>query len=133
MGLFLDRLPLRFKTPVNADCATILQSTRAASQAAVCNSIPFEQVLNLLHLPRTIRQHPLFEAMVTFHLKGAVEDCLAIEGLEVKREMCFASGAKFLLMFEWTEIEADHWTLRIEYDDHQLDDATVTTIEDSIR
>ncbi|GIJ91875.1 nonribosomal peptide synthase [Aspergillus pseudoviridinutans] len=133
MGLFLDRLPLRFKTPINADCATILQSTREASQAAVCNAIPFEQVLNLLHLPRTIRQHPLFEAMVTFHLKGAVEDCFAIEGLEVKREMCFASGAKFLLMFEWTEIATDHWTLRIEYDDHQLDDATITTIEESIR
>ncbi|GIC88132.1 nonribosomal peptide synthetase gliP [Aspergillus udagawae] len=133
MGLFLDRLPLRFKTPVNADCATILQSTREASQAAVCNAIPFEQVLNLLHQPRTIRQHPLFEAMVTFHLKRAVEDCLAIEGLEIKREMCFASGAKFLLMFEWTEIETDHWTLRIEYDDHQLDEATITTIEESVR
>ncbi|KAF7154857.1 hypothetical protein CNMCM5623_003115 [Aspergillus felis] len=133
MGLFLDRLPLRFKTPVNADCATILQSTREASQAAVCSAIPFEQVLNLLHLPRTIRQHPLFEAMVTFHLKRAVEDCLTIDGLEVKREMCFASGAKFLLMFEWTEIATDHWTLRIEYDDHQLDDATITTIEESIR
>ncbi|RHZ44670.1 nonribosomal peptide synthetase gliP [Aspergillus thermomutatus] len=133
MGLFLDRLPLRFKTPVNADCATILQSTREASQAAVCNAIPFEQVLSLLQLPRTIQQHPLFEAMVTFHLKGAVEDCLTIDGLEVKREMCFASGAKFLLMFEWTEIETDHWTLRIEYDDHQLDGATITTIDQSIR
>ncbi|RLL93873.1 hypothetical protein CFD26_102651 [Aspergillus turcosus] len=133
MGLFLDRLPLRFRTPVNADCATILQSTREASQAAVCNAIPFEQVLSLLHLPRTIRQHPLFEAMVTFHLKGAVEDCLAIEGLEVKREMCFPSGAKFLLMFEWTEIETDYWVLRIEYDDHQLDGAIVNMIDESIR
>nr|ABV48729.1 non ribosomal peptide synthase [Penicillium lilacinoechinulatum] len=132
MGLFLDRLPLRIKTPSNADCAGILESMREASQRAVAYAIPFEQILNILRLPRTIRQHPIFEVMVTFHLKGAVEDCLDISGLDVQREMCYSPGSKFLLMFEWTELEEDHWVLRIEYDHHQITPATINSIDQAL-
>ncbi|CAG8891215.1 unnamed protein product [Penicillium egyptiacum] len=132
-GLFLDRLPLRIKTPPNADCAGILESVREASQKAVAYAIPFEQILDILHVPRTIRQHPIFEVMVTFHLKGAIEDCLDIDGLDVQREMCYAPGSKFLLMFEWTELEVDHWVLRTEYDHHQIAPATITVIDQALR
>ncbi|KAJ5509891.1 AMP-dependent synthetase/ligase [Penicillium expansum] len=100
---------------------------------AVAYAIPFEQILDILHLPRTIRQHPIFEVMVTFHLKGAMEDCLDVDGLVVQREMCYAPGSKFLLMFEWTELEADHWVLRTEYDHHQIAPATINLIDQALR
>lgn len=55
LGLFLDRLPLRIKTPPNVDCAGILELVREASQKAVAYAIPFEQILDTLHVPRN---HP---------------------------------------------------------------------------
>jgi hypothetical protein len=72
--------------------------------------------------------------MVTFHLRGAVEKCLSNDGMTIEeREICFGSGANSLLMFEWTEIAADHWVLRSEYDHNQIDHATISTIEEGVR
>ncbi|KAL4969533.1 nonribosomal peptide synthetase gliP [Aspergillus stella-maris] len=132
VGLFLDRLPLRITTPADADISTLLSSTRQSCQTALCHAAPFEQILHALRLPRTIEQHPIFETMVTFHLKGAVEDCLNIEGATTRREMAYSSGAKFLLMFEWTELESGDWILRIEYDHTQIEDSTIQVIEEGL-
>lgn len=132
VGLFLDRLPLRFKSSATSSCADLLTTARDVTQQALRYAIPFHELMALLNLPPTLEQHPIFQTMVTFHLKGATEGSLQVPGCEVSRQECFPPGAKFLLMFEWTELEDDAWDLRIEYDSTRLSAQIITTFQKAL-
>ncbi|KAI9875213.1 MAG: hypothetical protein M1830_008756 [Pleopsidium flavum] len=131
MGLFLDRLPIRIQTPdPSASCASLLLATRDSSQEAIANAVPFHQILKCLKAPlTTLQRHPIFEVMVTFHLHKGAETYLQIPECNIDSRPMHAEGAKFLLMFEWTELKPDTWSLRIEYDDQQITPPTIATIE----
>lgn len=130
MGLFLDRLPVRL-TMLDADISlhSFLQRVREASLKAVSHAIPFSQILNVTGQTPSIHRHPIFETMVTFHPRAAVEDCLELPGCVVRREPCFSQGSKFFWMFEWTELNDNEWDLRIEYDSHQISSDLILSLE----
>lgn len=125
-GLFLDRLPVRVKTPTTTmTTKSLLRATRNASQQAIAAAIPFRNIVAAVGQdqddPCSAANHPIFQAVVTFHLQNAVEPYLALPDCTVRRAPpaeCWASGTKFLCMFEWSEISGDELVLRIEYDPH---------------
>lgn len=140
VGLFLDRLPIRIQTSSpTTTTKDLLRATRDTSQQAIAAALPFRNILSALGIeandPLSPCSHPIFQAMVTFHLKDAVESCLNIPGCDVRRPPpmeCWASGSKFLLMFEWTEISADTWVLRIEYDCHRIELKMIQKLERAV-
>jgi hypothetical protein len=74
--------------------------------------------------------------MVTFHLENAVESCLTLPRCTVRRARpadCWARGAKFLCSFEWTEMSADMWVLRTEYDLSRIGLKIIERIERTIK
>ncbi|KAL9125340.1 MAG: hypothetical protein Q9217_005441 [Psora testacea] len=134
MGLFLDRLPIRIQSPSpSASCASLLLATRDSSQEAIANAIPFHEILRILKVPlKTLKYHPIFEVMVTFHLHKGAETHLQIPECEIDSQPTYAAGAKFLLMFEWAELKPDTWSLRIEYDDQQITPPNIVIIEQTL-
>jgi hypothetical protein len=140
-GLFLDRLPIRIQTSsATTSTKDLLRATRDASQQAIAAAIPFRDILSALKMegtdPFSPSSHPIFQAMVTFHLENAVESCLTLPGCTVRRARpadCWARGAKFLCMFEWTEMSADVWVLRIEYDSSRIGREIIERIERTIK
>ncbi|KAF2219165.1 nonribosomal peptide synthase GliP [Elsinoe ampelina] len=133
MGLHLDRLPLRIHSDSTSTCEDMLADTRRASQAALANAIPFHEIMLATRTQPTLRHHPIFEVMVTFHLSRAVEECLDIPGVECLRNHVHPPGSKFAIMFEWTELSSDKWMLRIEYDDGRLPAETLERLEQTLR
>lgn len=132
VGLFLDRVPLRIKSPNDASCVDLLRHTRDVAQGALANAIPFHELMAALNMPPTMDRHPIFQTMVTFHLRGVTESCLSIPGCEVERVQCHPPGSKFLLMFEWTELEDDKWMMRIEYDHTRIQKKTINAIQQAL-
>jgi hypothetical protein len=133
VGLFLDRLPLRMKTSKTATTAELLRAARDITQGALAHAIPFHELMGLLGVSPTLEHHPIFQTMVTFHLQGSTEECLQVPGCTIQREQCHPPGAKFLLMFEWTELSTEDWMLRIEYDNTRIQDRTMAVIRAAMR
>lgn len=132
-GLFLERLPLRIKSSANESCEDLLKSTREASQQALAHAIPFHKLLAALNIAPNLDHHPLFQAMVTFHPRNLLESCLEIPNCHISREHCYPPGSKFLLMFEWTEVDNDEWLLRIEYNSARITEKQINTIRQALR
>lgn len=132
IGLFLDRVPLRIRSPRDATCLDLLHHTRDVAQGALAHAIPFHELMAALDMPPTMDRHPIFQTMVTFHLKGVTEECLSLPGFKVRREQCHPPGSKFLLMFEWTELENEQWMLRIEYDDSKIQREIIHAIQQAL-
>ncbi|KAF4548419.1 Condensation domain-containing protein [Elsinoe fawcettii] len=116
LGLHLDRLPLRIRSTLDDTCAEMLDQTRHASQEALANAIPFHEIMLALGKSPTLEYHPIFQVMVTFHLEKAIDKCFDVPGIECERNHVYPQGSKFAIMFEWTELGAEKWMLRIEYD-----------------
>ncbi|RDW70942.1 putative non-ribosomal peptide synthetase GliP [Coleophoma cylindrospora] len=137
MGLLLDRLPIRINN-VSDDMsiASFLRHVRGASQAALAHAIPFSTLLDILGADQQAESesstHPVFEAMVTFHLDKGPQELLCIPDCTVSAIPVHASGSKFLLMFEWTEYAEDDWRLRIEYDSYSLSTQTIELIKNTL-
>ncbi|KAL2135476.1 hypothetical protein VTI74DRAFT_8335 [Chaetomium olivicolor] len=134
LGQFLDRLPVRVKLHADNDTTTttttILTRVRESARAALANAIPFSAILSALDYPHGALHHPLFECMVTFHTRSAgLAHWLQLPtptpggggGVSATSKPLFVPGvAKFPLMLEWFELDADagndgnHWLLHVE-------------------
>ncbi|KAK4068257.1 uncharacterized protein Triagg1_7500 [Trichoderma aggressivum f. europaeum] len=136
LGQFLDRLPIRIKL----DCprsnsggpslTQILRDVRDSALKALTNTIPFSKILETLNIASGGLQHPIFDCMVTFHLQSnSLDKWLQLPGCDVTVSPRFAEGAKFPLMLEWFELDADCWSLHIEHDTNRLPHAIVDTME----
>ncbi|KAL7796289.1 non-ribosomal peptide synthetase [Trichoderma afarasin] len=136
LGQFLDRLPIRIKldcpqsTSGGASLTQILTNVRDSAIKALTNAIPFSKILEALKIPSGGLQHPIFDCMVTFHLRNnSLDKWLQLPDCDVTVSPHFAEGAKFPLMLEWFELDADCWSLHIEHDTNRLPRTIIDTIE----
>jgi hypothetical protein len=136
IGLFLQPLPIRVtrlsKTGKNlgdADVRGFLLAVQDSARFALGHAIEWTSLINLLSLSddENLRSaaatpspnHPLFDAMVTFHERSATGKASslangAIAGIEPL--ITWAEGAKFGITFEFSIIRSSVVALRIEYD-----------------
>lgn len=139
LGQFLDRLPIRIKldclrsTSGGASLTQILTNVRDSAIKALTNAIPFSKILEALDISSGGLQHPIFDCMVTFHLRNnSLDKWLQLPGCDVAVSPRFAEGAKFPLMLEWFELDADCWSLHIEHDTNRLPHTIIDTIEHAL-
>jgi gliotoxin/aspirochlorine biosynthesis peptide synthetase len=136
VGLFLQPLPIRVprwsrtgNDLRGAKVTDFLLAVQDSARSALGHSIGWTSLLNLLlssgdenfHSAAATQgaNHPLFDAMVTFHEQGSTGKASsflngAIEGLEPL--ITWTEGAKFGIMFEFSTVTSSAVTLRIEYD-----------------
>ncbi|KKP00669.1 AMP-binding enzyme [Trichoderma harzianum] len=136
LGQFLDRLPIRIElgrprsTSDGPSLTKILTNTRDSAIKALANAIPFSKILEALNISSGGLQHPIFDCMVTFHLRhNTLDKWLQLPDCDVTASPRFAEGAKFPLMLEWFEKDADCWSLHIEHDTNRLPHTIIDLIE----
>ncbi|KAL7952874.1 non-ribosomal peptide synthetase [Trichoderma compactum] len=136
LGQFLDRLPIRIKldcrgsTSGGPSLTQILTNVRDSAIKALTNAIPFSKILDALNISSGGLQHPIFDCMVTFHLRNnRLDKWLQLPDCDVTVSPRFAEGAKFPLMLEWFELDADCWSLHIEHDTNRFPHTIIDTIE----
>ncbi|KAK9775318.1 putative Carrier domain-containing protein [Seiridium cardinale] len=67
IGLFLNVLPLRFRTTLSDKFEDVLQNCRSTTYAALENAgIPFQMILNNLDPPRSATTTPLFQCFIDY-------------------------------------------------------------------
>ncbi|KAL7916863.1 beta-ketoacyl synthase domain-containing protein [Trichoderma velutinum] len=72
MGYFTNILPLRFKTTADEGFSALAKRTRDITLAALSNSnADFDTILDLLKVPRSGDQNPLFQIAVNYRLGGS--------------------------------------------------------------
>jgi hypothetical protein len=134
VGLFLEPLPIRIKYEQRE--GNFLAAVQEASQDAVSNAIPWNQLLAATGANKDERNqypnHPLLDIMVTFHdhrrnkdKKGAT-----IPGLEPL--ITHTKGSKFLLLVEFCAVENDVMVLRIEYDTECIPKREIVRVQNLI-
>ncbi|KAI5922718.1 acetyl-CoA synthetase-like protein [Camillea tinctor] len=128
IGLFLQPLPIRIRRRLHGDknnnnqgeeaeasLAAFLHGVRESAQSALSHSMEWSSLLEILSsedLRAAIPNHPLFDAMVTFHEQLSSIQA-GIPGL--RPLLSWADGAKFGIMFEFAAV-GSAVTLRVEYD-----------------
>ncbi|PSR83623.1 hypothetical protein BD289DRAFT_369743 [Coniella lustricola] len=153
IGLFLQPLPIRVVrqsitgVPLeDSQVADFLAAVRDSSRSALGHGIGWTALLNLFSTSneeadaRSAANHPLFDAMVTFHerrggtISGNSSSFLArgaiIPGTEPL--VTWAEGAKFGIMFEFSAISSTAITLRVEYDNSVFTAAEVLIMAERI-
>lgn len=126
VGLFLEPLPIRIRHPaalgsggdVNTNSSvsqpnSFIHEVRVSSQAALAHAVPWNQLLDHLHITPDIPDHPLFSVMVTFH-DDRYQNVPTVPGC--KTLYAWSEGAKFKLMTEFLAVSEDTLLLRVEYD-----------------
>ncbi|OPB36124.1 hypothetical protein A0O28_0108990 [Trichoderma guizhouense] len=72
IGYFTNILPLRFNTTANETFSTLAKRTRDITLAALSNSnADFDTILDVLKVPRSGDQNPLFQIAVNYRLGGS--------------------------------------------------------------
>lgn len=124
VGLFLQPLPVRLKfrglkylgETSSANMSGFLTMVQKSSQEALSHVIPWTQLLEHMKIEPQYIQHPLFTTMVTFHDdRHHCADLLDIDGCVALA--CWADGAKFNMMCEFSAISNEDLLLRLEYDE----------------
>ncbi|KAJ4288091.1 hypothetical protein N0V90_012108 [Kalmusia sp. IMI 367209] len=125
VGLFLQPLPIRIShsKTTKAPITSFLKSVQRSAQSALAHGTNWNSLLDILAssddetlraaAKTTIPNHPLFNAMVTFHELGQAQ-ASKIAGIEPL--ISWARGSKFAIMFEFSAVSASEATLRIEFD-----------------
>lgn len=145
IGLFLQPLPIRIRRPrqsapegantedaYEGSLAAFLRGVQQSASMALGHSIEWGSLMGLLLASEDealrsaadtpIPNHPLFDAMVTFHGRPIHEadgqvlpaTAAAIPGTETL--VSWTEGAKFGIMFEFSAVGVSALTLRVEYD-----------------
>ncbi|RYP13124.1 hypothetical protein DL767_010883 [Monosporascus sp. MG133] len=132
VGLYLEPLPIRVLYPHSGPGArgdgapksspprlessrdSFIKSVQLSSRAALSHAVPWDQLLSHLGIRADFPNHPLFDAMVTFHEEND-EVRFPIDG--IRSLPTWSEGAKFKIMAEFTAKKDGTITLRLEYSD----------------
>ncbi len=105
IGLFINTLVLRGDLSGNPSFRTLLGRTREAALGAYSHQdLPFEKLVEELHLGRDMSRSPLFQVM--FVLQNAPWEAAQLAGLEVTPMLIDSGTSKFdltLFVREWGE------------------------------
>ncbi len=124
VGLFLQPLPVRLKyggpnsfgETASAQMRGFLTMVQKSSQKALSHVVPWTELLEHMNIEPQYPRYPLFTTMVTFHDdRHQRADLLDVDGCEAL--MCWADGAKFMMMCEFSAISKEDLLLRLEYDE----------------
>ncbi|KAI1208210.1 acetyl-CoA synthetase-like protein [Annulohypoxylon truncatum] len=136
IGLFLQPLPIRIPRRLDRrgdslkepSLETFLRAVQESSRSALSHSIEWNSLMKILSssddeewraaATTAAPNHPLFDAVVTFHELSATEPSSSINTFipGIQPLVSWAEGAKFGIMFEFSAISSSSVTLRIEYD-----------------
>ncbi|MBV8084546.1 MAG: AMP-binding protein, partial [Chloroflexi bacterium] len=132
VGFFVNTLVLRTDTSGDPSFAELLARVRSADLAAYAHQdLPFERLVELLNLARSLNRHPLFQVMLT--LQNAPQARLELPGIVVTQEPLGTNTAKFDLFFNLGEQYSADGTPKgvaglIEYSSDLFDGRTVEAV-----
>ncbi|TWU74046.1 nrps [Metarhizium rileyi] len=139
LGQFLDRLPIRVRLPKpsvrqsETAISTVLLEVRSSALRALAHAISFSDILAIHGFPNGHLHHPLFECMVTFHVRSSgLENWLQLPGCKVSASSRFANGSKFPLMLEWFELGPDRWSVHLEHDTSYIPSGSMEGVEKAL-
>jgi hypothetical protein len=125
MGLFLDRLPVRFAlNESNMDDSTrLINDITSEVNLATENQIPYAEILQLAKDKKS-----LFDVMVIYHWQSdALEHSLKIPGAQISSKPIRARGAKFPLQLEFSE-QQDGLHCGLEYNASNISPSQMAAI-----
>jgi len=111
IGFFVNTLPLRARVEGGEGFRALVQREKAVALAAFNHQdLPFDRIVEELHLPRDPARNPVFQAMVT--LQNARMDPVALGGVEITPLAPEYHTAKFDLTLD--NYEDDDGSIRVE-------------------
>lgn len=136
VGLFLEPLPIRIRhrfehtacdQPDEAiekanDTSTFLRTVQKASQDALCHATSWAGILDCLGITQLPPENALLDVMVSYH-EGYGDT--TISGLDARSLYTWSEGAKFRLMVEFVQANADALIMRLEYSDECFDTESI--------
>ena len=127
-GLFLDRQPIRIRLSSMelSSCQTFLQLSKNAVLDARANYMPFSEIRKTL---RMTAPTSLFDIMVTFHPRSDSLETFQLPGTSTQFQRLRADGAKFPLMFEFSEdVGNGDLTCELEYNTHLFKESQIAQL-----
>lgn len=104
IGIFVNTLPLRTIFAGNPRFYEFLKSVRQTCLAAYAHQdVPFEKLVEDLHIKRNLQHQPLFQAV--FVLQSGPRWLMELPGLVMSRLEVEIEAAKFDLILDITELE----------------------------
>ncbi|CAI6334286.1 unnamed protein product [Periconia digitata] len=137
VGLFLEPIAIRIRYPANTSCSggvlptaelpSFLKQVRTSSQNAICNAVPWHEVLKTVGSARSESQ--VFDIMVSYHPNFG-----AMKMANVDAQPCYTwtSGAKFKLMVEFLVVNHRTLLMRLEYEQHCFDELEIRAVNKCI-
>ncbi|HEX7026359.1 MAG TPA: amino acid adenylation domain-containing protein [Gammaproteobacteria bacterium] len=126
IGFFANTLVLRSRVKAGESFAGLLRSVKATCLGAYDHQdVPFEYLLEVLQVPRSLSHSPLFQVM--FNLHNAPQAAIDLPGLKVSLPEGAGNRhttAKFDLTLEWFEA-GERLRGRLEYNTDLFDRETV--------
>ena len=123
IGFFVNTLALRADLSGNPSFRALLQRTRTmALDAFQYQDLPFERLVEALHLPRDLSRSPLFQ--VLFILQNTPVHPLTLSGLTLEQVDVDAGAAKFDLTLSLVSADAGY-TGHLEYNTDLFDGSTI--------
>lgn len=124
VGLFLEPIPIRIQH--DNDKGNFLQAVQSASQSAIANAIPWNQILEAVGKTEPVfPNQALMDVMVTFH-DDRTAPKLPIDGMDPL--VTYTKGSKFTLLVEFCAVTDDTVLLRLEYDNTLISDCEIQRI-----
>ncbi len=128
IGLFLNTLPLRLDLSGNPSFTELLQRTRKHALAAYQHGeVPFEDLLQALHIDRALNHTPLFQ--VLFALQNAPFEPIDISGLSITPLETENTKAPFDLVLSMEE-GAEGIGGRFRYNTDLFDQGSIVRLAD---
>ncbi|KAI0549811.1 hypothetical protein F4679DRAFT_545657 [Xylaria curta] len=128
VGLFLQPLPVRVQyssKDSQVSAKPYLREVRRSATAALAHAVPWQNLLEGLHIAPNYPDNPIFKVMVTFHTPDVAAK-LDISGLVPC--LSWADGSKFSLLVEFTALDEGELVLRVEYDTDNYSVADIDTL-----
>ncbi|HET7460392.1 MAG TPA: amino acid adenylation domain-containing protein [Longimicrobium sp.] len=111
IGFFVNTLPLRARVDAGEGFRALVQREKTVALTAFNHQdLPFDRMVEALHLPRDPARNPVFQAMVT--LQNARMDPVALGGVEITPLAPEYHTAKFDLTLD--HYEEDDGSIRME-------------------
>ncbi len=123
LGMFVNNIVLRTDLGGAPDFNALLTRIKETATGAYAHAeLPFEKLVQVLHLPVDMSHTPLFQVMFDFHNTPMPE--IDMEGLAVKRCTLDAGMSRFDLTLELAE-DADGVAGYFEYNPDLYDEVTI--------
>ncbi|UII23765.1 non-ribosomal peptide synthase/polyketide synthase [Fulvivirga ligni] len=75
VGLFVNTLPLRHHVEGSGSFRSFLEHVKSVSLSGFAHQVyPYEELVDILHIPRSVNRNPLFDVMYSYHNQESSSD-----------------------------------------------------------